>query len=530
MARPKLIIAPKRSVALFALLAILMVIASYIVIVMLAAACVYLPYLILTSTINFQAVVLFLGGIAAAGAMLWSLVPRREKFEAPGLLIERGEYPELFRELDDIAAALNEPVPPEVYLIGQVNAFVADRGGLLGFGSRRILAIGLPLLSLLTVSEFRAILAHEFAHYYSGDTRMGPWVYRTQSAMIRSFQNIGSLRSVGRIGILQLLYQFVTVILKWNFLFFLRVINFVSRRKEFRADELACLVAGKEAMVRGLKKIHEGGMAWQAYWNTEALPVLQQGFIAPFGEGLVRFLAAPQIAEQVAGGMEKELAEAKTNPYDTHPPLRDRIAAMDKMTGEHQQQNGEPATSWLSDPRSAELQWIESVSPQLPKGSLKHVTWDEVGSKVTIPAWREAMGELAPIVGQNSVESLPERIKDLPSIGSRIPDPKGILLAPEQRKQRAMHFLAAALGLALLERGWQLEAQPGNFFLYRGSQKVDVFQLMQEVANGKIAREGWEERCKELGIAGARLCPLSTEKTSRDVPDSMGEDSVHGGR
>jgi len=37
----------------------------------------------------------------------------------------------------------------------------------------------------------------------------------------------------------------VTLVLKWNFLFFLRVINFVSCRRGFRADELACLVAGK---------------------------------------------------------------------------------------------------------------------------------------------------------------------------------------------------------------------------------------------------------------------------------------------
>ena len=54
MTRPRLTIAPRRSVALFAILAILMVIASYIVIVALAAACVYLPYLVLTTTINFQ--------------------------------------------------------------------------------------------------------------------------------------------------------------------------------------------------------------------------------------------------------------------------------------------------------------------------------------------------------------------------------------------------------------------------------------------------------------------------------------------
>lgn len=511
MPRPGITITPRRSVALFALLAMVMVIASYAVIVALAAACVYLPYLALTTTMNFQVLVLFLGGIAAAGAMLWSLVPRREKFEAPGLLIAPSEHPALFAEIEDIAASLDEPVPREVYLIGQVNAFVADRGGLLGFGSRRILAIGLPLLPLLTVSEFRGVLAHEFAHYYSGDTRMGPWMYRTQSAMIRSFQNIGSLREVGRIGLLQIMLHMVTLVLKWNFLFFLRVINFVSRRKEFRADELACLVAGKEPMVRGMRKIHGAAMAWQAYWNTEALPILQSGYIPPLGDGLVRFLAAPQIAEQVARGMAKQLAEGKTNPYDTHPPLRDRIAAIEKMTGESQEQR-EPALSLLCDPEAAELRWLESINPKLPRGGLRRVPWEEVGSTVTIPAWKSGVSELAPIVGENPVEALTEMAKDLAAIGARIADPKGLLLAPEQRKQRAGHLLAMALGLALLEKGWQLEAQPGDFFIYRGNEKVDVFQLLKELADGKIGQEAWKEKCQELGIAGALLCPGAAEK------------------
>ena len=86
-----------------------------------------------------QLAILFLGGILVAGAMLWSLVPRREKFEPPGTPLDRDTHPLLFAELDDIADSLNKPLPGEVYRIGQVNAFVADRGGILGFGSRRII-------------------------------------------------------------------------------------------------------------------------------------------------------------------------------------------------------------------------------------------------------------------------------------------------------------------------------------------------------------------------------------------------------
>jgi heat shock protein HtpX len=511
MARAKISIAPKRSVALYALLAMTMVAASYLVVLLVAAACVYLPVLAITEARSapFQLVVLLFGGIAVAGAMLWSLVPRRVKFEAPGLLLERSEHPLLFREIEEIAGALDEPLPREVYLIGPVNAFVADRGGAFGFGSRRILAIGLPLLSILNISEIRGILAHEFAHYYSGDTRMGPWVYRAQTAMIRTFQNVESVGGkVGRQVLVVLMYFVVAFILKWNFLFFLRVSNFVSRKKEFRADELACLVAGREAVMHGLRKTHEAAMAWQEYWNTEVAPVLQNGCIPPIGDGLARFLAAPQIAEQVTRGIERELAERKTNPYETHPPLRDRLEAIETIAAEPQEQNGEPALSLLSDPGSVELRFLESVNPKLEKGSLRHVNWNEVGPMVTIPAWKSAVREYAVLLEGISAESIFEAAKNLSAMGARIRDPKGMLLTPEQRRQRAAHLLGVALGLALLEKDWQLEAEPANFYLHRGSERLNVFDEVQKLAHEKLAEGEWVERCKEWGVAGVALWQL----------------------
>src|SRR5437867_13052560 len=108
MTLARVTIAPRRSVALFALLAILMVIASYVVIVALAAACVYLPYLALTSTTNLQVLILFVGGRAAAGAMLWSLVPRRDTSEAPGLVMSWSDHPTLFAAFEDMAASPDE--------------------------------------------------------------------------------------------------------------------------------------------------------------------------------------------------------------------------------------------------------------------------------------------------------------------------------------------------------------------------------------------------------------------------------------
>src|SRR5438477_3932916 len=164
MSFPAVAIRPRRSMMLFAVLAILMVITSYVFVLLLAAACIYVPYrLSTTPSTGTEPTLLLLFGVIIAGAILWSLFPRFDKFKAPGPQLERAEHPDLFSELDHIAASLNEPLPQEIYLLGEVNAWVADRGGIWGFGSRRVMGLGLPVMSLLTGSQFRADRAHELA-------------------------------------------------------------------------------------------------------------------------------------------------------------------------------------------------------------------------------------------------------------------------------------------------------------------------------------------------------------------------------
>jgi len=121
MPASKLDIAPSRSAVLFAVATVAMIFVSYVIVILLAVACAYLPYLLMTNVEheNVQLLALFVGGVAIAGAMLWSLAPKRIKFEAPGLLLDSASQPRLLSEINAIAA---------------------------GFGTTRGLAIGLPLL------------------------------------------------------------------------------------------------------------------------------------------------------------------------------------------------------------------------------------------------------------------------------------------------------------------------------------------------------------------------------------------------
>jgi hypothetical protein len=336
---------------------------------------------------------------------------------------------------------------------------------------------------------------------YSGDTSIGPWVYKTQAAMIRTFQSIGSLQGI-RVGAIQLMYGLISFLPKQYFVGFLRVVNFVSRKKEHRADELACLVAGSAACIQGMRKIHGGGMAWMPYWNSEVLPVLEQGCRPDIADGFARFLAAPEIAAQVTEGIASEIAEGKTNPYDTHPPLRDRIAAIERLRIGAAGENSEPAL--LSVPDTVELQFLKFINPKLEENSLRRVGWDVLGTMVTIPTWKTAVAAYGSFLQGVTAEALPEVIPKLPEIGRQIGDPQGMLLTPQQRTERAGRLLASAIALTLLGKGWPLENQPGQFYLLRGSEKLNVFALVDELVAGKLSGEVWVKRCNELGIMAPR--------------------------
>src|ERR1700730_15982738 len=108
-------------------------------------------------------------GFCLFGAILIavSIIPRPSRFAPPGPLLNPAGQPRLFSALDEVARAGGEPMAAEVYITPVRNAGVLQRG------RRRVMVIGLPLLQVMSVSEMRAVLAHEFGHYHGGDTKLG---------------------------------------------------------------------------------------------------------------------------------------------------------------------------------------------------------------------------------------------------------------------------------------------------------------------------------------------------------------------
>jgi heat shock protein HtpX len=418
--------------------------------------------------------------LLGAGAILWSILPRPERFVAPGPALEASSNPRLFSELTDVAAKVGEPMPHEVYLVPEMNAGVRERGGLMGFGRRRrVMLLGLPLLQVLTISEMRAVLAHEYGHYHGGDTRLAPWIYKTREAIIRTVRQLSGSGSV-----LHLPFA-------WYGRMFLRITQAISRRQEFAADALAARTIGARPLSSGLRTIFGAALAYNGYWRDELVPVLNAGFLPPLADGFTQFLHQPLVAEAVNRATQEEMTTPTIDPYDSHPPLSERLKALQGLPQGPEPASEPPALSLLDDLAGAEPRLAASLmKPDAP--ALRPVSWEDVGVEVQIPYWEARIRRDPQLVAGRTVAEIPSLIP--PST------------VDQQTRQSRAVTLAAALAVALAATGWTLESLPGAApLLRRGTDSVEPFRVIQELLGGKLTEQAWRERAEALGIGHLRL-------------------------
>ena len=246
--------------------------------------------------------------------------------------------PRLFSLIRRVAAGTQQEMPADVYLLNDVNAFVTQRGGTMGFGSHRVMGIGLPLLQSVSVAGIEAIIAHEFGHYSSGDVALGPWIYKTRAAVMRT---IASLRA-----------SFVRAPFLWYARHFLKLTHAVSRRQEYIADQVAARVAGVDAMASALRRVSVAAPLYAAYLHEEVAPALNAGLIPPIAAGFNEFLAADRTGVTARHLLQASRSAAQTNVFDTHPSLGERLAALGVAASSDLPNIGMPAAALLEDHRA----------------------------------------------------------------------------------------------------------------------------------------------------------------------------------
>jgi len=296
----------------------------------------------------------------------------------------------------------------------------------------------------------------------------------------------------------------------WYVKMFLRVTHAVSRRQEFVADELAARTVGSKPLIEGLRTVHGVGSAFGVYWEGDCAPVLRAGFRPPLLEGFEQFLGSREVAETINKHMEDEMKTGKADPYDTHPPLKDRIAAVESYPEGEVASDDPTALALLLDEEGLEAHLLDSVTESGAAKELQPITWSEVGTRVYLPQWHALLKANAQGLGGITPEAIGALATNAKALGRRFVTPGGEKVPDEEAEGLAGAVVGAALATLLVSQGRQLDASPGHpITISAGSVQLEPFNVVSSIAGGSTNMAAWQNQCAELGIQGTDLGRLA---------------------
>jgi len=428
--------------------------------------------------------------VVTIGVVVYSLWPRRLKLDDPGIELEREQQPRLWAMIDTIAKASGQAPPRHVFLVGELNAFVAERNSRMGMGGERVLGIGLPLMQVLTVQQLRSVIAHEFGHYHGGDTRLGPFIYRTRDAIGRTITTFREMES--------LLHK----PFEWYGMLYLRATFAISRAQEFAADALSVQLVGLDPARTALRRINEVGPLFEHYMQRDYLPMLRFNCRPPLAQGFRLFLNS-QAVKRLQVQLEERAMQAKGNPYDTHPPLSERLQALEEVEDAATGRSDGPLSVALLDGLDAlERDLLEFLTQHEAVQSMPTLSWSEASNKYP-ERWALDAAQTGPKLPATAVKDLISLVPKLEQLAGKVyPNIKGF-----DRRDAGISLLGMLFAHALVRAGFRIETSPGEpLELVRGSTRLDPFERVADVCEKRSNEADWRKLCDELAVGELVLC------------------------
>ncbi len=202
---------------------------------------------------------------------------RGEKEKSMLLEITAEEQPTLFAFIGRLCDETGAPSPHKIYVSPEVNAAVFYNTSVLSLflPTPKNLLIGLGLVNVLNLSEFKSVLAHEFGHFSQRSMKVGSYVYtanRIIGDMVYGrdwFDDV--LRGWSRVDIRIAWIAWVLIGILWvlrkvleGFFYLINLLrSSLSREMEFNADLVAVSVAGSDAGVHALYRLGFAEQTWE---------------------------------------------------------------------------------------------------------------------------------------------------------------------------------------------------------------------------------------------------------------------------
>jgi Zn-dependent protease with chaperone function len=214
------------------------------------------------------------GGALALEAFLFFFLIRglfRRQRVNRSLMLEVTEQdePQLFGFIGQLCQDTSTPRPRRVYLSPEVNAAAFCDSSLFSLllPMRHNLIIGMGLVNVVTLNEFKAVLAHEFGHFSMRGLPLGRFVYLANRIMDHMGYGLyswecflwdrcrsgvaGAILCFLPFGVLWLLRQALAAVFRGINLASLAL----SRQEEFHADLVAVSVTGSDALIHALTRL-----------------------------------------------------------------------------------------------------------------------------------------------------------------------------------------------------------------------------------------------------------------------------------
>lgn len=189
------------------------------------------------------------------------------------------DHPELFNFIRRLSAEVGAPFPKKIFVNHEINASVFYNSTILSLFMpvKKNLLIGLGLVNSVNLSEFKAIMAHEFGHFAQSSMKLGSYVYMANHIIYdmvyeRDQWDVMLERWKGldwRIAVFGWILSPIIWIVRQFMSLLYRVLNMLhsalSRQMEYNADLVAVSVTGSNQIINGLYKM---GLTSQSYQLT----------------------------------------------------------------------------------------------------------------------------------------------------------------------------------------------------------------------------------------------------------------------
>ena len=257
------------SIILFFIVYLLMFLLSIGLII----GCVYAGFFIISNIRHFIGI--FAGvGLVGLGIMVFIFLVKFlfavSRFDhSNSIEITETEQPELFGFIRQLAKDTQTAFPKKIYLSPDVNACVFYDSSFwsMFLPIKKNLQIGLGLVNSLNVSEFKAVMAHEFGHFSQRSMKLGSFVYNVNRIIHNmlfdnsSYSNIlGGWASVSDVfaffaNLTAKIAQGIQWVLRQMYAVINKSYMGLSREMEFHADAVAASVSGSRSLITALRRI-----------------------------------------------------------------------------------------------------------------------------------------------------------------------------------------------------------------------------------------------------------------------------------